>query len=229
MANNGNSKIKFLELLKLLKQYSDEEHPLSAAQLCTRLQKQGIEAERKSVCRDIALLNNYGFDIIHTYMPTQGFFIAKRDFELPEVRLLMDAVLAAPFITNKKTAELTAKLCGLLSCYQAEDVFKQINVEQRVKFENEEIYYNIDTINHVLVLSLENEDDGNFIQVTNYKLDLDELTRADILLELPTKYLCSENCKGLCPVCGKNLNDGTCNCDLHQIDPRLEALKKLID
>mgnify|MGYP003549692792 FL=1 len=85
------------------------------------------------------------------------------------------------------------------------------------------------TFSHVLVLSLENEDDGNFIQVTNYKLDLDELTRADILLELPTKYLCSEDCKGLCPVCGKNLNDGTCNCDLHQIDPRLEALKKLID
>jgi len=150
LANNGNSKIKFLELLKLLKQCSDEEHPLSAAQLCTLLQKQGIDAERKSVCRDIALLNNYGFDIIHTYMPTQGFFIAKRDFELPEVRLLMDAVLAAPFITNKKTAELTAKLCGLLSCYQAEDVFKQINVEQRVKFENEEIYYNIDTINHAI-------------------------------------------------------------------------------
>jgi predicted DNA-binding transcriptional regulator YafY len=139
-----------LELLKLLKQYSDEDHPLSAAHLCTLLQKQGIEAERKSVCRDIALLNNYGFDIIHTRMPTQGFFIAKRDFELPEVRLLMDAVLAAPFITNKKTAELTAKLCGLLSCYQAEDVFKQINVEQRVKFENEEIYYNIDTINHAI-------------------------------------------------------------------------------
>ena len=85
------------------------------------------------------------------------------------------------------------------------------------------------TFSHVLVLSSENEDDDKFVQVTNYKLDLDELLRADILLELPTKYLCSENCKGLCSVCGKNLNDGTCNCDLHQIDPRLEALKKLID
>lgn len=146
----GNTKIKFLEILELLKQYSDDDHPLSAEQLCTLLQKKGIEAERKSVCRDIALLNDYGFDIIHTRLPKQGFFLAKRDFELPEVRLLMDAVLAAPFITNKKTAELTGKLSGLLSCYQADDVLKQINIEQRVKFENEEIYYNIDTINHAI-------------------------------------------------------------------------------
>jgi uncharacterized protein len=85
------------------------------------------------------------------------------------------------------------------------------------------------TFSHGLVLSLENEDDDSYIQVQNYKLDLDELMRADILLELPTKYLCKENCKGLCSVCGKNLNDETCNCDLHQIDPRLEVLKKLID
>jgi predicted DNA-binding transcriptional regulator YafY len=150
LINNGNSKIRFLELLKLLKRYSDENHPLSGAQLCKLLQKQGIEAERKSVCRDIALLNKHGFDIIHTRLPKQGYFIAKRDFELPEVRLLMDAVLAAPFITNKKTAELTDKLCGLLSCYQADDVLKQNHMQQRVKFENEEIYYNIDTINRAI-------------------------------------------------------------------------------
>ena len=85
------------------------------------------------------------------------------------------------------------------------------------------------TVSHALVLSLQNEDDGSYIQVSDYKLDLDELIRADILLELPTKHLCDINCKGLCSVCGKNLNDGACNCDLHQIDPRLEALKKLID
>lgn len=83
---------------------------------------------------------------------------------------------------------------------------------------------------HVLVLSLENEEDGGeYIQVDDYKLDLDELIRSDILLELPTKFLCREDCKGLCPDCGKNLNEGACNCQTHQIDPRLEVLKKLID
>lgn len=85
------------------------------------------------------------------------------------------------------------------------------------------------TFTHDLVLNLENEEDDSYIQVQDYKLDLDELIRADILLELPSKYLCSEDCKGLCPVCGKNLNEGPCGCDLHQIDPRLEVLKKLID
>lgn len=85
------------------------------------------------------------------------------------------------------------------------------------------------TFTHDLVLTLENEEDDSYLQIQDYKLDLDELIRADILLELPSKYLCSEDCKGLCPACGKNLNKGPCGCDLHQIDPRLEVLKKLID
>nr|WP_319488034.1 WYL domain-containing protein [uncultured Caproiciproducens sp.] len=106
--------------------------------------------ERKTIYRDIDILTKFGVDILYTRSPKQGFFIAKRNFELPEVRLLLDAVLTAPFITNKKTAELTDKLCGLISCYQAENVSKQIYVEQRVKFDNEEIYYNIDTINRAI-------------------------------------------------------------------------------
>ncbi|HEX3038392.1 MAG TPA: DUF177 domain-containing protein [Oscillospiraceae bacterium] len=83
--------------------------------------------------------------------------------------------------------------------------------------------------NHVLVLSLNDEENDSYIQVENYQLDLDELLRADVLLELPAKYLCKPDCKGLCPVCGKNLNTGSCNCNKHQVDPRLEALKQLID
>jgi uncharacterized protein len=81
---------------------------------------------------------------------------------------------------------------------------------------------------HMLVRSLENEDDDRFIEVKNDELDLDELVREDILLELPTKFLCRENCKGLCPVCGKNLNEGPCGCDTHPADPRMEVLKKLL-
>lgn len=85
------------------------------------------------------------------------------------------------------------------------------------------------TFDHILVLSLENEDDDRFIEVKNNELDLDGLVREDILLELPTKFLCKEDCKGLCPICGKNLNEGPCGCDTHQTDPRMEALRKLID
>jgi uncharacterized protein len=116
------------------------------------------------------------------------------------------------------------------------DGFAQLNAEVSFDFSipcdrctkqvNKHFQY---AFSHVLVLSLENEDDINYIQVSDYTLDLDELMRADILLELPTKFLCREDCKGLCPVCGQDLNEGTCNCNLHQIDPRMEALKKLID
>ena len=82
---------------------------------------------------------------------------------------------------------------------------------------------------HRLVLSLNNADNDSYLEVKEYRLDLDELVRADILLELPTKFLCKEDCKGLCPHCGKNLNEGSCQCNSHQIDPRLEVLKQLID
>ncbi|MBW7573980.1 YceD family protein [Caproiciproducens faecalis] len=119
---------------------------------------------------------------------------------------------------------------------KSQDSFAQLNAEVSFEFSipcdrcmkqiNKCYHY---SFSHTLVLSLENEDDVSYVEVPNYQLDLDELIRADILLELPSKYLCSDDCKGLCPSCGKNLNDGTCNCDFHQIDPRLEALKKLID
>lgn len=79
------------------------------------------------------------------------------------------------------------------------------------------------------VLSLTDESDDRFVLIKDYKLDIDELVREDVLLELPTKYLCSEDCKGLCPVCGADLNKGSCGCETHQTDPRLEVLKKLID
>ncbi len=82
---------------------------------------------------------------------------------------------------------------------------------------------------HVLVLELQHEEYEDYILVENHELDLDELVRADILLELPTKNLCTPDCKGLCPKCGTNLNSGSCACDTHQIDSRLEVLKQLID
>ena len=82
---------------------------------------------------------------------------------------------------------------------------------------------------HVLVPRLENEDNDRYISVEGDSVDLDELLRMDILLEIPSKFLCREDCKGLCPSCGKNLNDGPCGCNLHQVDHLLEALRKLID
>lgn len=82
---------------------------------------------------------------------------------------------------------------------------------------------------HTLVLSLNDEENDSYIEVQDDQIDLDELIRTDILLELPTKFLCNPDCKGICPQCGKNLNQGPCHCNTYQMDPRLEVLKKLID
>lgn len=86
------------------------------------------------------------------------------------------------------------------------------------------------SVRHVLVRSLQEEDDEDlYIQVEDDRLDLDELVYADIVLNLPTKLLCSEDCKGLCEHCGINLNTASCSCKSGSIDPRLEALRQLLD
>lgn len=83
---------------------------------------------------------------------------------------------------------------------------------------------------HVLVRELnEEEDDDSYILVPGERLDLDELLYSDIMLEMPSKFLCSPDCKGLCPQCGKNLNKGECCCEKTQVDPRLEQLKQLLE
>jgi uncharacterized protein len=84
------------------------------------------------------------------------------------------------------------------------------------------------SFSHTLVRKLENEDDDQLIEVHDGKLDLDELMREDILLELPTKFLCREDCKGICPVCGKNLNDGPCGCGYQDDSAQLPVLKNLL-
>lgn len=83
---------------------------------------------------------------------------------------------------------------------------------------------------HILVreLSDEEDEDGEFVVVPDDQLDLDQLLTEDILLDLPSKFLCSPDCKGLCPICGKNLNQGDCGCEKDTVDPRLAILKELL-
>ena len=81
---------------------------------------------------------------------------------------------------------------------------------------------------HTLALSAENEDDDDIIIVAGYTLDLFSLVRDDILLEMPIKHLCSENCLGLCPICGQNLNEGSCGCKKEAVDPRMAVLDELL-
>lgn len=83
-------------------------------------------------------------------------------------------------------------------------------------------------IEYILATNTQNEDNDDIITVPDYQLDLDEIVRSDVLLHIPMKHLCKDDCKGICSKCGKNLNEGSCNCETKEIDPRLAALADLL-
>ncbi len=157
MAGKQGSKLKLLFLMDILWHYSDEEHVLTAKQLCDRLEDYGVQAERKSIYTDIATLTQFGFDIINAKTPQRGFFMASRQYEIAEVRLLIDAVQSANFISNKKTKALQDKLYRLVSRAQAQAIESKVLIESRLKCDNEELYYNIDTINKAVQQGLQIE------------------------------------------------------------------------
>lgn len=147
----ASSKLKTLYIFKFLNDYSDETNPLSSVELINMLDEKGIKCERKSIYADIKMLNNIGFDIVTTLSPKRGFFMATRDFELPEVRLLIDAVSSAGFITPKKTESLVRKLESLVSNNQAKELVSQVYVDSNTKCNNEEIYYIIDKLHEAIM------------------------------------------------------------------------------
>ena len=147
----ASSKIKTLLVFKYLNDYSDESHPLSTKDLIEMLEKDGITCERKSIYADVKTLNQLGFNIMTTLSPKRGYFMATRQFELPQVRLLVDAVSSAAFITPKKTSDLISKLEGLVSKNQAADLISQVYIDSNTKCNNEEIYYVIDKLHDAII------------------------------------------------------------------------------
>ncbi len=150
MARHSGQKLKALYVLEILKKYSDEEHPLNSADIVGLLAERGISAERKSVYDDIAALEFYGYDIIKTDTPRVGWFIGEREFEVPEIYLLCDAVRSAKFISTKKTRELLKRLYSMLSVHQVKRREKDFFNDFAEKSGNEEIYYNIDKISQAI-------------------------------------------------------------------------------
>lgn len=151
MAKSANQKLKLLYLIKILSEKTDESHCLSAQDLITELSFYDIKAERKSIYDDIECLNFYGYDIVNSKARVGGgYYMASRDFELPELKLLVDAVQASRFITQKKSRELIAKIEKLAGPYEGKQLQRQVFVAGRVKTENESIYYNVDHIHKAI-------------------------------------------------------------------------------
>ena len=147
MARSANQKSKLLYVRDFLLRSSDQEHPVTVNQIIGFLSQQDIRAERKSIYDDIETLRRFGLDIIQTKEAGRcGYYIGDREFQLPELKLLVDSVQASKFITHKKTVSLIKKIEGLSSVYQARQLSRQVFVANRIKTMNESIYYNVDEI-----------------------------------------------------------------------------------
>lgn len=146
MAKQANQKGKLLLLLDYLKRETDEEHPASTQALLDYLDQNGVGAERKSVYSDLDVLAQAGYDVHRRPGPGGGVYLGQRDFELAELKLLVDAVQSSRFITRKKSDALIAKLESLASRHQAHALQRQVFVSDRVKSMNESVYYSVDAI-----------------------------------------------------------------------------------
>ena len=150
MSRSSNQKLKLLVLKELFERRSDESHPLSMAEILDALAARGIKAERKSVYDDIACLQQFGMDILVERGPNGGYFLASRPFELPELKLLVDAVQSSRFLTEKKSMQLISKLETLASVHEAGSLRRQVVVSGRVKTMNESIYYSVDLLHEAI-------------------------------------------------------------------------------
>lgn len=146
MAKAANQKLKLLYLSRILLERTDALHVMSVPDLIAALAEYEIRAERKSIYDDIEALRLYGLDIERRSERPSGYYIASRSFEMPELKLLVDAVQSSKFITHKKSAELISKIESLASVYEARDLQRQVYVSGRIKAMNESIYYNVDKI-----------------------------------------------------------------------------------
>ena len=150
MAKSERQKIKLLALLEILKQKSDEAHPLTIAQLIEHLSHYGVSAERKSLYDDMETLRTFGYDVISVKSKSTGYYLGERQFSLPELKLLAGAVESSRFITKKKSEELIRKLSEDAGEHGARNIKRQVHISNRVKSMNESIYYYVDDIHSAI-------------------------------------------------------------------------------
>lgn len=150
MAKNPNQKLKLLYILKYLTEKTDEKHGVTVQDIIAYLEKYDIKAERKSIYNDIKTLIDFDIDICSTKSKTVEYYLASRDFELYELKLLVDAVQSSKFITYKKSNDLIKKLENLASEHDARKLQRQVVVSNRVKTMNEKVKYNIDSVHEAI-------------------------------------------------------------------------------
>ncbi len=146
MARSTMQKQKLLYLQKIMLERTDEEHSLTINEIIEALSAYGISAERKSLYNDLEILEQFGIDICRIKTNTTRYYVGKRDFEMPELKLLVDAIQSSKFITQKKSLSLIKKLEGLASEHEGKQLSRQMFISNTGKNLNEKIYYNVDAI-----------------------------------------------------------------------------------
>lgn len=148
MPKRENQKLKLLYLAKIFQEKTDENNGITLKEIESELAKYEITATRKTLYADIELLRDFGMDIAGVQRQgTYYYSLLSHDFELPELKLLVDSVQSSKFITAKKSDELIKKIEGLASVYEAKELQRQVVIKDRIKTMNESIYYNVDTLN----------------------------------------------------------------------------------
>ena len=150
MAKSENQKLKLLYLRDYLRHNTDEAHPATVQQLIDYLASRDVHAERKSIYDDIRILNEYGTEVLYKRGSNGGYYVAQRDFELPELKLLVDAVLSSRFLSAKRSAELIKKIAALSGAHQSELLRREIVLAGRLKTTAEDGFANVDAIHEAI-------------------------------------------------------------------------------
>ena len=152
MASENIRKIKLLRVLELLRQNTDESHPMSTSQITAELAIMGIPCDRRAVSRDIITLNEMGYEIMSVMVGhDKCYYVEDRSFSVPELKILIDAVHAASFITEKKSRELTDKIASLAGAHRGDVLKRNMVCFNTRKHSNEKIYYNVDCLEEAIL------------------------------------------------------------------------------
>ena len=152
MARDNYRKVKLIKLLELLRQHTDEQHPMTTNQICAAMEGMGIPCDRRIVTQDVIALNELGYEIMSTMLGHEkAYYVEDRSFSVPELKILIDAVHASSFITEKKSQELIEKIAALAGSHRAEVLKRNMVCFNNRKHSNEKILYAVDTLEEAIL------------------------------------------------------------------------------
>lgn len=188
--NENTSKKRLLLILQLLYKKTDEDHPASTVEIIDYLKQEGINVNRKTLANDIQLLIDMGYDIVKVKSSPNKYFWGDREFELPELKMLIDAVSSSRFISGKKSNELISKIASLAGEAQSESLNRHIIATGRAKTDNKEVYYIVDRISNAI-----NQKKKIQFQYTEYNINKEKILRnnGEIYTLSPYVLYCNED------------------------------------